>query len=49
MGSAARCNVEEAMRKLEYDLFYLKNTSFWFDIAIVFETAKIVLFGRGGR
>ncbi|MCZ6760768.1 MAG: exopolysaccharide biosynthesis polyprenyl glycosylphosphotransferase, partial [Gemmatimonadetes bacterium] len=42
-------NTEEAMRKLEYDLFYLKNMSVWFDAAIVFETVKIVMFGRGGR
>lgn len=42
-------STEEAMRKLEYDLFYLKNMSVWFDAAIVFETVKIVMFGRGGR
>jgi sugar transferase (PEP-CTERM system associated) len=42
-------SVEDAARKLEYDLFYLKNLSVLFDCAIVFETVKIVLFGRGGR
>ena len=39
--------VEDALRKLEYDLFYLKNVSILFDIAIVLQTVKIVLWGRG--
>lgn len=38
---------EDALRKLEYDLFYLKHLSILFDIAIVFQTAKIILTGRG--
>ncbi|MEZ5395111.1 MAG: exopolysaccharide biosynthesis polyprenyl glycosylphosphotransferase [Bryobacterales bacterium] len=38
---------EDALRKLEYDLFYLKNVSILFDIAIVFQTIKIILTGRG--
>jgi sugar transferase (PEP-CTERM system associated) len=42
-------SVEDAMRKLEYDLFYLKNMSILFDCAIVIQTVRIVLFGRGGR
>ena len=41
--------VEEAKLKLEYDLFYLKNASFWFDLMILFQTIKIVLLGRGAR
>lgn len=39
--------VEDALRKFEYDLFYLKNVSILFDVAIVFQTVKIVLWGRG--
>lgn len=39
--------IEDAYRKLEYDLFYLKNLSIWFDIAIVFRTVRVVLFGSG--
>jgi sugar transferase (PEP-CTERM system associated) len=42
-------SVEDALRKLEYDLFYLKGMSVFFDAAIVFKTVQIVLFGRGGR
>jgi exopolysaccharide biosynthesis polyprenyl glycosylphosphotransferase len=38
---------EDALRKLEYDLFYLKNVSILFDIAIVLQTAKIIFTGRG--
>jgi len=38
---------EDALRKLEYDLFYLKHVSILFDIAIVFQTVKIILTGRG--
>jgi len=41
--------VEEAREKLEYDLFYLKNVSLSFDALVLFQTVKIVLFGRGSR
>jgi lipopolysaccharide/colanic/teichoic acid biosynthesis glycosyltransferase len=40
---------EDALRKLEYDLFYLKNLSLSFDLFIIFQTVKIVLFRRGAR
>lgn len=39
--------IEDALRKLEYDLFYLKSVSMLFDAAIVLQTVKIVLWGRG--
>jgi len=38
---------EDAMEKLRYDLYYIKNQSLLLDAFIVFETLKIVLFGRG--
>lgn len=41
-------STEDAIRKLEYDLFYLKNMSFLFDCMIVFKTLRIVLRGFGG-
>ncbi len=41
--------VEDAFRKLEYDLFYLKNMSVFFDSAIILQTIRIVLTGQGGR
>ena len=42
-------SVEDAFTKLEYDLFYLKNTSLSFDLAIILKTVKIVISGHGGR
>jgi lipopolysaccharide/colanic/teichoic acid biosynthesis glycosyltransferase len=42
-------SVEDAIEKLRYDLFYVKNQSFILDGIIMFETIKTVLFGRGGR
>lgn len=42
-------SVEDAAQKLEYDLFYLKNMSLTFDLAIIFQTIRIVLGGHGGR
>ena len=40
-------SVEDAMEKLQYDLFYMKNMSLALDLVIAFETAKIVLLRRG--
>ncbi len=37
--------LEEEMEKVCYDLYYLKHMSFWLDLQILFETAKIVLSG----
>jgi sugar transferase (PEP-CTERM system associated) len=42
-------SVEDAIEKLNYDLFYIKNLSFLLDMLIVFRTVKIVLFGKGAR
>jgi lipopolysaccharide/colanic/teichoic acid biosynthesis glycosyltransferase len=42
-------SVEDAFKKLEYDLFYLKNLSITFDLAIIFKTVRIVFGGHGGR
>jgi sugar transferase (PEP-CTERM system associated) len=41
--------VEGSRRKLEYDLFYLKNMSMFFDFAIVFQTVQIIFTGSGSR
>ncbi len=40
---------EDAMEKLTYDLYYIKNLSVLFDLLIIFETIKVVLFGKGAR
>jgi sugar transferase (PEP-CTERM system associated) len=39
--------LEDAEGKLEYDLFYVKHMSLLLDVAIVLETAKVMLLGRG--
>ena len=41
--------VEDAVEKLNYELFYIKNMSFVFDIVIMIRTLKTVLFGKGAR
>lgn len=40
---------EDALEKLKYDLYYIKHMSLFFDLVIIFETAKIVLLGKGSR
>lgn len=40
---------EEALEKLKYDLFYIKHRSIMFDLYIIFQTVKIVLFRKGAR
>jgi sugar transferase (PEP-CTERM system associated) len=42
-------NIEEAKTKLEYDLFYIKHLSLTLDLAILFETAKVVMWRRGAQ
>jgi len=40
---------EDALRKLEYDLYYVKNMNAMMDTIIVLRTIKTVLFQKGGR
>lgn len=40
---------EDAQEKLKFDLFYVKNHNFVFDLAILVQTVEVVLFGRGAR
>ena len=40
---------DDARRKLEYDLYYIKNMSILLDINIVFKTVGVVLFPKGAR
>ena len=40
---------DDARRKLEYDLYYIKNMSLLLDINIVFKTVGVVLFPKGAR
>ena len=40
---------EDALRKLEHDLYYMKNISLSLDVLIALKTIKTVLFAKGGR
>jgi sugar transferase (PEP-CTERM system associated) len=41
--------IEDSERKLQFDLYYIKNMSPFLDLAIVLDTFKVMLVGRGAR
>ncbi len=41
--------VEQSVRKLEYDLYYVKNNTLFLDLLILLETVRVVLLGEGAR
>jgi len=40
-------SVEDALQKLQYDLFYIKNLSLALDVFIILDTVKTVLLRKG--
>lgn len=40
---------EDAVEKLQYDLYYIKNQSLLLDIMIILQTVEVVLWGKGAR
>jgi len=42
-------SIEQSKIKLEHDLFYIKHLSLALDLAILFETAKVLVTGRGAK
>jgi len=42
-------SVEDALQKLQYDLYYVKNNSLFLDIIILIDTVRVVLTGKGSR
>ena len=40
---------KDAMEKLQFDLYYVKNHSVFLDLLILLQTAEVVIFGRGAR
>jgi sugar transferase (PEP-CTERM system associated) len=42
-------SIDDAQRKLQFDLFYVKNNSLVLDLLILAETVRVVLFGEGAR
>ncbi|MCL4761626.1 MAG: TIGR03013 family PEP-CTERM/XrtA system glycosyltransferase [Burkholderiales bacterium] len=41
--------VEQSVRKLEYDLYYVKNHTLALDVLILLETVRVVLLGEGAH
>jgi len=42
-------NEYDAIQKLQYDLYYVKNYSLFLDLTIIIHTIEIVLWGKGAR
>ena len=42
-------SVDDALNKLQYDLYYVKNHSLFLDLMILFQTVQVVLWGKGVR
>ncbi|NOY52975.1 MAG: TIGR03013 family PEP-CTERM/XrtA system glycosyltransferase [Deltaproteobacteria bacterium] len=42
-------SVEDALEKLQYDLFYIKHMSLLLDLEVIIDTLKVVFLGRGAR
>jgi lipopolysaccharide/colanic/teichoic acid biosynthesis glycosyltransferase len=42
-------SAEESLRKLEYDLFYVRHTSLRLDLEVAYRTVSVVLTGKGSR
>jgi lipopolysaccharide/colanic/teichoic acid biosynthesis glycosyltransferase len=42
-------SIEDAMEKLRYDQYYIKHLSIVFDLTIVLDTVKVILFGKGAK
>jgi sugar transferase (PEP-CTERM system associated) len=39
----------DALQKLQYDLYYVKNLSIFLDLTIIIHTVEIILWGKGSR
>jgi sugar transferase (PEP-CTERM system associated) len=46
---AYAASLEDSKRKLQFDLYYVKNHSLWLDLRILLETVRVVLRGEGAR
>lgn len=42
-------STEDAVQKLQYDLYYVKNNSLFLDLLILIDTVQVVLLGKGSR
>lgn len=42
-------SIEDAIQKLQYDLYYVKNNGLFLDLLVLVETLQVVLFAKGSR
>ena len=42
-------SVNDAIQKLQYDLYYVKNNSLFLDFLVLIDTLQVVLLGKGAR
>ncbi len=42
-------SVEDALTKLQYDLYYIKNLSVWLDLIVLLRTIKVIVLRRGAN
>ena len=42
-------SIDDAIEKLQYDLYYVKNHSLFLDLMILLSTVEVVLWGKGSR
>ncbi|MDV3242705.1 MAG: exopolysaccharide biosynthesis polyprenyl glycosylphosphotransferase, partial [Methylocaldum sp.] len=42
-------NYQDAIEKLQYDLYYVKNYSLFLDFLIMLQTIEVVVWGKGAR
>jgi lipopolysaccharide/colanic/teichoic acid biosynthesis glycosyltransferase len=40
---------EDAMEKLQFDLYYVKHRSVIFDLVVILQTVEVVLWAKGAR
>jgi lipopolysaccharide/colanic/teichoic acid biosynthesis glycosyltransferase len=41
--------MEDSAEKLQYDLYYVKNHTWFLDLVVLFETVGVVLTGKGAQ
>lgn len=42
-------SIDDAIEKLQYDLYYVKNHSLFLDLMVLISTVEVVLWGKGAR
>jgi lipopolysaccharide/colanic/teichoic acid biosynthesis glycosyltransferase len=42
-------SLDDAVEKLQYDLYYVKNHTLFLDVMVLIETVQVVLWGKGAR